>query len=75
MYLITKWFGTFLIKDNKIIKKKLFTKDYTIIANNLQKIENNNILLEEIRIVKNYKKEKIIVNEKRLKKIGTFNIL
>ena len=73
MYLITKWFGTFLIKDNKIIKKILFTKDYTIIANNLHKIENNNILLEEIRIVKNYKKEKIIVNEKRLKKIGTFN--
>jgi nucleolar protein 56 len=73
MYLITKWFGTFLIKDNKIIKKKLFSKDYKIIAKNLKKIENNNILLEEKSIIKKFKKENIIVNEKRLEKIGEFN--
>jgi nucleolar protein 56 len=72
MYLITKWFGTFLIEGNKIIRKKLFPKDYKIIANKLLKIEKNEILSEEKKLIQNITECLIIVNEKRLNKIGKY---
>jgi nucleolar protein 56 len=70
MYLLTKWFGTFLFdKDDKIIKL-LFPKDEKEIAKRLNKIANNEILSEEKKIVKDIKD--IIVSEKRLMKIGNY---
>jgi len=74
MYLITKWFGIFLIDEkNTIVKKHLFLKDYEHIIKKLIKIENNEILNEEKKIIKGFKKDQIIINEKRLKKLGTYN--
>jgi nucleolar protein 56 len=70
MYLITKWFGTFIIDENEVVNKKLFPKDEKEIAKRLIKIEKNKILSEEKQLTKNIKK--IIINEKRLKKIGEF---
>jgi len=70
MYLITKWFGIFLIKDNKIIKKILFSKDEIEISKNLKKIKEKQILDEEKEIIKG--KDDIIISEKRLSKIGNY---
>jgi nucleolar protein 56 len=69
MYLKTTWFGVFLIDKKGIIKKHLFPKDPKKIANILKKIEKENILKEEKIISKG---KKIIVNEKRLKKLGEY---
>jgi nucleolar protein 56 len=70
MYLVTKWFGTFLCDNKGIIDKILFPKDATKIAKNLLKIDKNEILKEEIKISKD---KDLIVSEKRLRKIGNFN--
>jgi nucleolar protein 56 len=70
MYLITKWFGTFIF-DRKTLKKKiLFPKDEKEIAKRLQHIEKKEILSEEQKITKQVKE--IIVNEKRLQEIGDY---
>ena len=70
MYLITKWFGTFLCEKKDIVDKILFSKDAKIISKNILKTQQNEILPEEIKIVKNVKN--VIVNENRLKRIGDY---
>jgi len=70
MYLITKWFGTFLFEENEIKEKILFPKNIKSISNRLSKIKNNEILVEEKKIIENVKK--VIVNEKRLKELGEY---
>ena len=70
MYLITKWFGTFLFNKNGVKKEILFPKDEDEIVKRLNKIENKEIIFEEKQISKNIKD--IIVNEKRLIKIGNY---
>jgi len=72
MYLITKWFGTFLCDENGIKQKILFPKDEKEILKKLQTIERNEILAEEKKIAKGFE---IIVQERRLQKIGTFEPL
>ena len=47
MYLITKWFGTFIIDKNEIKNKILFPKDKNKISSILLKLENGEILAEE----------------------------
>ncbi len=69
MYLVTKWFGTFLCDERGIIKKTLFPKDTTEIAHRLQQMHNNEILPEEKKIVS---KNQVTVQEKRLESLGTF---
>ena len=70
MYLITKWFGTFICDKKKIQNKVLFPKDANKIAKRLLKINNNEILNEENKITKG---KTVIVSEKRLQKIGDYN--
>jgi len=69
MYLVTKWFGTFLCDERGIKKEILFPKDEREIVKRLRKMEKNNILREERKIAKDVK---VIVNEKRLQKIGEY---
>lgn len=69
MYLITKWFGVFLLDKDKIIDKILFKKNVEEISKKLMKIKNNKILSEEKRIIDG---NNVIVCEKRLKKIGIY---
>jgi nucleolar protein 56 len=73
MYLITKWFGTFLCDNKKIIDKILFSKDPKAISKKIFETQNNKVLQEELKIINNYKD--VIVNEKRLKKIGEYRPL
>lgn len=70
MYLITKWFGTFLFDKNVLQKKILFPKNIKSLSSRMLKIKNNEILTEEKKISKEI--NEIIVNEKRLMKIGTY---
>jgi len=72
MYLITKWFGTFLFDESKIKQKILFPKKENEILKRLQKIKKNEILSEEKKIVEKINKD-IIVNEKRLEQLGRYN--
>ena len=69
MYLVTKWFGTFLCDKNKIKKQVLFPKNAEKIVKRLQKIGKNDILSEEKKITKG---TIVTVNEKRLQKIGDY---
>jgi len=73
MYLVTKWFGTFLIDKKSIIDKILFSKNVKVLYKKMIKIQQGEILPEEKRITKNVKD--IIVNEKRLKKLGEYKPL
>jgi len=70
MYLITKWFGTFLCDEKGIKNKVLFPKDKKEITKRLRKIDKNEILAEERKLVKNIE---VTVNEKRLQKIGNYD--
>ena len=72
MYLVTKWFGTFLCDKKEIKKEILFPKDEKELVKRLRKIEKNNILPEEKKIAKDVK---VIVCEKRLQKIGEYTDL
>lgn len=69
MYLITKWFGTFLYDKNIIKKYILFPKDEKKLAEKLLKISQGKILTEEKNLSK---KNVIIVFEKRLQEIGNY---
>lgn len=70
MYLITRWFGTFLCDKKGIIKKILFPKDEKEIYKRLLKIDKKEILTEEKKIIKGID---VTVNEKRLRKIGNYD--
>jgi nucleolar protein 56 len=69
-YLVTKWFGTFLCNEKGVQKEILFPKHEKDIVKRLRNIENNDILDEEKKIVK---KTPVIVNEKRLQELGTYD--
>ena len=70
MYLITKWFGTFLLDNKEIRKKILFTKKEKEIIKNLKNIRNDKILTDEKKIIESINEEEIIVNETRLSDLG-----
>jgi len=71
MYLITKWFGTFIVDDNQIIDKVLFPESKEEIKDRIIKIKDNKILKEEEKLSRNYKD--ILVFEKRLQKLGKYD--
>jgi nucleolar protein 56 len=70
MYLITKWFGTFLCDKSGIKHKILIPKDEKEIAKRLKKIDKGEILAEEKKLTKDIE---VTVNEKRLQKLGEYN--
>ncbi len=70
MYLVTKWFGTFLCDKKGITKKILFPKNEKEISKRLLKIDKKVILSEEKKIIKGVD---VTVTEKRLQKIGDYN--
>ncbi|MEW6069127.1 MAG: hypothetical protein AB1485_00770 [Candidatus Thermoplasmatota archaeon] len=69
MYLITKWFGTFIIENSKVIAYKLFPKTPSQIAERLKKIANNEILEEEKELMAAEGKE-IYITSGRLLPLG-----
>jgi nucleolar protein 56 len=70
MYLITKWFGTFLCDKDGVKQHILFPKDEKKLAEKLLTINKGQVLPEEIKLSK---KKDVLVSEKRLEKIGNYN--
>lgn len=71
MYLITKWFGVFLFKENnELIKKILFIKKPNEIQKKISKINQGEILKEEKEILDNV--DSVYVCEKRLRNLGSY---
>jgi nucleolar protein 56 len=70
MYLITKWFGSFLYTTKGIQEQQLFPQDEKEIIKRLQHINENKILVEEKSLIKG--KKEIRVGEKRLQDIGEY---
>ena len=65
-YLVTKWFGSFLLNEKGVKEKRLFPKNAEEIAKRLLAIQNGEILEEERELAKG----KPIVGEKRLESLG-----
>ena len=68
MILITKWFGTFLCEDEKIIDKRLFPKDAQVIAEKLALMQRGGTLPEEQELVEG--KSKMFVADRRQALLG-----
>lgn len=68
MYLVTTWFGSFLLDDGKVSAEKLFPKDKDEIADRLIRVEDFKALKDEKELTKGL--DEFFVLEKRLEKIG-----
>ena len=72
-YLITKWFGSFLIDENgSIVKKEVFPNDEDELKQKIYSIRNQEILEEEQGISH---EDSLFVAEKRLEALGDFQPL
>jgi nucleolar protein 56 len=76
MYIVTTWFGTFLIGDDeKIHKSVLFPQSAEAIGKRLQAIANHEILSEEYQLIEGAQNIKdIVVSEKRLQGLFSGNV-
>ena len=68
MILITKWFGSFLCEDEKIIDKRLFPKDAAEISERLAVMQRGGTLPEEQELVEG--KKKMFVSDRRQSSLG-----
>ena len=68
MILITKWFGTFLCEENRILDKRLFPKDAQVIAEKLALMQRGGTLPEEQELVEG--KSKMFVADRRQALLG-----
>lgn len=68
MILITKWFGTFLCDEEKIVRKILFPKDAGEISQRLAKMQKGGILDEEKELAEG--REKLNVADRRQSPLG-----
>lgn len=68
MLLVTKWFGTFLVDEGKVVKHQLFPKEPAEIARRLESIDNKDVLEEEKKLAKGM--DGLKVTERRLQPLG-----
>jgi nucleolar protein 56 len=72
MYLVTRWFGTFLCNKNGDIKdSRIFPIDVDEIVKRMESIDKGDILQEEKELASKAKKP-LIVSEKRLESLGIY---
>ena len=67
MILVTKWFGTFLCEEGRVIRKVLFEQDAERIAERLSLIQRGGVLPEEYSLAEDFK---VKVSENRQSPIG-----
>jgi nucleolar protein 56 len=70
MYLITTWFGTFLLNETEIQRYILFPQDETKLLKRIQTIRKHQVLPEEKKIIKGA--ASLVVNEQRLRSLGDY---
>ena len=68
MIIVTKWFGSFLCDENRIMDKRLFPKDASQIADRLVQMQRGGILQEEQELAEGQKK--LFVADRRQAAIG-----
>ncbi len=68
MYLVTTWFGSFVIDNGEIVKSNLFPKQADAIAKRMARVEDFKTLKEEEQLAESL--DEFFVLEKRLEKIG-----
>ena len=68
MILVTKWFGTFLCEDNRILDKRLFPTDAKVISEKLALMQRGGTLPEEQELVEG--KSKMFVADRRQALLG-----
>ncbi len=68
MILVTKWFGTFLCEENRILDKRLFPKDAAVISEKLALMQRGGTLPEEQELVEG--KSKMFVADRRQALLG-----
>jgi nucleolar protein 56 len=66
--LVTKWFGTFLCEENRIVKKVLFPKDADVIADKLAVMQRGGTIPEESEVSEGV--QKLMVSDRRQSLIG-----
>ncbi len=71
MILVTKWFGTFLVQDKRVVTQKLFPRNEEEIAGRLMKIQAGRVLDEETSLSAGKKLE---VLETRLISLGRLTV-
>ncbi len=70
-YLLTTWYGVFIIRDEKIIEKRLFPKNPDVISKKRMMIKQGLILPEEKELAEIFRGN-ICVTTKRLARLGEF---
>ena len=71
MYLLTKWFGAFLIgEDGQVVAHRTFPKEPEAIAKRLKAMEDGELLSEERELVRTHVPKSFSVFERRLEKLG-----
>lgn len=68
MILVTKWFGSFLCEENRILDKRLFPKDAAAIADRLVLMQRGGTLPEEQELTEG--KSKMFVADRRQALLG-----
>lgn len=68
MILVTKWFGTFLCDNERIVDKRLMPKDPELIASKLALIQGGSVLPEETELAQG--KVKLRVSDRRQASLG-----
>ncbi|MBX8632594.1 MAG: NOP58 family protein [Thermoplasmata archaeon] len=71
MILVTKWFGTFLVEEKRVVTQILFPAKDSEIAERLLRIQKGEILSEERKLAE---KRKLQVLEARLAPLGRLSI-
>lgn len=68
MHLVTTWFGSFLLDDDRVVKASLFPKDPDAIARRLRLVEDWKVLEEERELL--HAAPEVFVSEPRLERAG-----
>ena len=68
MILVTKWFGTFICEENRILEKRLFPKDAEMISEKLALMQRGGTLPEEQELAEG--KVKLAVADRRQALLG-----
>jgi len=66
MYLVTTWFGSFLLDDGKVVRQSLFPRDPEALADRLMQVDEWKVLDEERELVRGL--DEFFVSERRLER-------
>ncbi|MCK4718100.1 MAG: ribosomal biogenesis protein [Thermoplasmata archaeon] len=81
LYLVTRWFGVFLVEDGEVVEKKLFPQDAEELADRIIAMQSGEVLDEEreivvgIGVVEEKEMTEVLVTEHRQTSLGKYEFL